>query len=170
MLKQVSITFGSYDILSRLQAQYRDRQLRLVQANNATDSLALVDLSGQDNVFKSGAVYDVKSTAGSAEHTGEVLAFIYIKNLSPDDQKVFNATANEITSSPNLPQELESLYFMKEQKNRGNNVIFSIWDSLSGFNDWLRSPQFARIKGFDTALHDFRTITYSQYHQSDQSN
>lgn len=163
MLKQISITFGSYAILNQLREKHSDRQQLLVQSDNTNDDIALIDVSGQKNIFKSGVVYDIKSHAGDSDWNKNFYSFIYLKNLSPDVQKVFNATANQLVNSPELPQGMQAIYFMKELKNRGNNIILTTWTDTQEFNSWTHSDEYARFKGFDTPLHDYRIVTYFKY-------
>lgn len=159
MITRISITFGTKAVLETVIKKYPDRQMLLLDTSEKGDQLALLDVSGQPSVFASPVHYDIKLHRGTAEWRG-FFNFMYFNNLSPEDQKTFNAKASQFVKSQPMPDGMRAVYFMKEEKNWSNNIIFSIWDSADDYLTWKRTASFTPFSYFTGPLNNFHAASY----------
>ncbi|WP_203649122.1 hypothetical protein [Secundilactobacillus yichangensis] len=159
MITRISITFGTKQILSKLQTRYPDRQLLLLDSSASGEQLALLDVSGEESVFSSPIHYDIKLHRGTTDWQG-FINFIYIDNLSPDDQKVFNSKANHFVTTDPMPVGMRSIYFMKDEKNRSNNIILSTWEKADDFSTWKRDNSFKPFNYFVSSQNNYHEASY----------
>ncbi|GAA3620379.1 hypothetical protein [Secundilactobacillus similis] len=159
MITQLSITFGSKQVLTDLQARYPDRPMHLLDASSAGEQLALLDVSGQESVFSSPVHYDIKLHRGTTDWNG-FINFMYFDNLSEDDQTVFNSKASHFVSVDAMPDGMHAAYFMKAEKNRANNILLTTWSSAEDFSIWKRSDTFKPFKYFQSTLNNYHEASY----------
>lgn len=162
MINRLSITFGSQDVLESIKQKYPERPMLLLDASNKGEQLALLDVSGQESIFASPAHYDIKLHRGTSDWRG-FFNFMYFDNLSPEDQKTFNAKASQFVTSVPMPDGMLAIYFMKDEKNRANNILLSIWDTPETFSVWKRSESFAPFDYFARPLNNFHERGYRFY-------
>ncbi|MTV82936.1 hypothetical protein [Secundilactobacillus folii] len=159
MITRLSITYGSQQVLSDLQKRYSDRPMILLDSSTSGEQLALLDVSGQESVFSSPVHYDIKLHRGTTDWQG-FINFIYLANLSADDQKVFNSKANHFVTTEAMPEGMRSIYFMKDQKNRSNNIILSTWETTEDFAVWKHDPSFKPFNYFLTTQNNYHEASY----------
>lgn len=159
MITQISITFGSKQVLAKLQKRYSNRPMYLLDASTAGEQLALLDVSGEPSIFSSPVHYDIKLHRGTTAWNG-FINFIYIDNLSIDDQKVFNSKANHFVTTEAMPDGMQSIYFMKDEKNRSNNIILTTWADAEAFADWKHSSTFSPFEYFLTSQNNYHESSY----------
>lgn len=169
MITQLSLTFGSQQVLSELQHRYPERSMLLLDTSTAGQQLALLDVSGQPSVFSSPVHYDIKLHRGTTSWQGFV-NFIFLDNLSADDQKVFNSKANHFVTTEAMPDGMRSIYFMKDEKNRSNNIILSTWDTSADYALWKRSPSFKPFEYFKSTQNNYHEASYHFIEETQQSN
>lgn len=159
MITRISITYGTKQVLTKLQSRYSDRQLLLLDSSASGDKLALLDVSGEESVFSSPIHYDIKLHRGTTDWQG-FINFIYIDNLSPDDQKIFNSKANHFVTTDQMPEGMRSIYFMKEEKNRSNNIVLSTWEDAADFSAWKQDASFKPFVYFLTGNNNYHEASY----------
>ncbi|ANZ61738.1 hypothetical protein AYR62_04280 [Secundilactobacillus paracollinoides] len=164
MISQLSITFGSKDVLEQVQAKNPDRPMLLLETTTSGEQLALLDVSGQESVFASPVHYDIKLHRGTTDW-GRFVNFMYFDNLSPDDQKVFNSKANHFVTTDEMPEGLHAIYFMKEEHNRSNNIILTVWDTSEDFAVWKRDERFKPFVYFQRPLNNYHEASYQSVEQ-----
>jgi len=159
MITRISITYGTKQVLSKLQTRFPDRPLLLLDSSTSGEQLALLDVSGQESVFSSPIHYDIKLHRGTTDWQGFV-NFIYVDNLSADDQKVMNSKANHFVTTDPMPDGMRSIYFMKDEKNRSNNIILSTWDNADDFSLWKKETSFKPFSYFLTTQYNYHEASY----------
>lgn len=162
MITRISITYGTKQVLSKLQTRYPDRKLLLLDSSTSGEQLALLDVSGEESVFSSPIHYDIKLHRGTTDWQGFV-NFTYIDNLSPDDQKTFNSKANHFVTTDAMPDGMRSIYFMKDEKNRSNNILLSTWENSDSFSIWKRSSSFKPFNYFLSGQNNYHEASYHFY-------
>lgn len=162
MITRLSITYGSQKILSDLQERYSDRPMILLGSSTSGEQLALLDVSGQESVFSSPVHYDIKLHRGTTDWQG-FINFIYLDNLSADDQKVFNSKANHFVTTESMPEGMRSIYFMKEERNRSNNIMLSTWESSEDFAVWKHDTTFEPFNYFLTTQNNYHEASYHPF-------
>jgi len=136
MIRNISMTFGSEPILSKIKKDNPDRDLILYDALNNRNELMLLDVSGKDSIFKSLVQYDVLSHGGTDDWHG-FISFIATK-LDIDQQKVFDARINQLMSNP-LPSGMHSIYSLHSYKNINERVLLTTWNSPTQFEMWKKA-------------------------------
>ncbi|MFD1549919.1 antibiotic biosynthesis monooxygenase family protein [Levilactobacillus fuyuanensis] len=157
MLHQLSLTFGSRDLLDRIVKRNPDRQFVLLAATGGAKDLQLLDVSGQSSVFTSHLDYEVKSEHGQPDWHG-FFSFNYF-TLDVESGKVFEGEVNKLAAEP-LPNGMTAMLVLSKFKNSGEYVLLTIWDSSDAFMIWRRSAKFSPFTKYATTLNNFHAATY----------
>ncbi|KRL93202.1 monooxygenase [Levilactobacillus hammesii] len=166
MLQQLSLTFGSQDLLDKIIKKNPDRHFVLLAATGGAKDLQLLDVSNRDSVFTSHLDYQVKIEHGQPDWQG-FFSFNYF-NLDMESAKVFEGEVNKIAASP-LPAGMTAMLVLSKFKNSGEYVLLTIWDSSDAFMIWRRSNKFSPFTKYATSLNNFHAATYQLAPAKDQA-
>lgn len=159
MITKLSITFGTKAVLTDVIKKHPDRKMLLLASSSQEESLALLDVSGQESTFASPLHYDIKLHRGATDWQG-FFYFMYFNSVSPEDQQIFNAKASQFVKSEEMPEKMRAIYFMKDEKNRANNIILSVWKNSADYASWKRSASFKPFDYFAAPLNNFHEASY----------
>lgn len=157
MLHQLSLTFGSRDLLDKIVKQNSDRRFVLLAATGGAKDLQLLDISGQESIFTSHLDYQVKIEHGQPDWQG-FFSFNYF-DLNAESAKVFESEVNKIAANP-LPDGMTTMLVLSKLKNSSEYILLTIWDSSDAFMIWRRSNKFAPFTKYATSLNNFHAATY----------
>ncbi|MHA8138139.1 hypothetical protein ACYATM_03695 [Lactobacillaceae bacterium Scapto_B20] len=160
MISNISITFGTKDFLSNIIKQHPEHNLHLFASEN-NDSYELVDSSGKSTIFKSPINYKLVSHAGVDNWNG---AISYINlDLDENQQKVLDATINNLISNEILPNGMSSIYSLYVAKNKSSRVILTTWNNGKSLDEWYLSKTADQLFKFSDKLDSnyFETIYHA---------
>ncbi|CAM2821276.1 hypothetical protein [Fructilactobacillus fructivorans] len=160
MIRQISVTFGTKNVLVNIMKKYPERDLALFSTNNNDSGLQLLDYSGKESIFKSPITYDVLSHVGEDDWS----YFINYVELSPSDdqRKVLDANMNTFMSSPDLPTGMFSAYYMSDSKDHTKRIILTLWRGAYAYNDWANHPDSVVSKFKNDPNINYRTASYQR--------
>ncbi|WP_429971335.1 hypothetical protein ACQW5G_01440 [Fructilactobacillus sp. Tb1] len=159
MIKQISVTFGSKDILDKIAAKYPDRNLALFSPSDNATGLQLVDYSGKESIFATPVVYNVVSHTGIDDWNH----YIDYVEVTPDAQrrKVLNATVSNFMTDIKHPEGMYSAYYMTSAENSDKKVLLTLWKDKYSFLQW-KNNNSDNFMAFDKFKDDFSV----NYHNS----
>lgn len=159
MLKQLHVTFGSKEILKAIAAEFPNHQFATFASNDVLDShLQMIDITGGENVFKSGVTYDVKNYHGSTDWHG---FFNYnFLTIYPEYLNLFESRINQWFATELFPG-MKAIYLLK-QANTDNNtyVVLTVWDSPQSWQRWKKSNEFFFSNYANTSENKFHETNY----------
>ncbi|MEJ6400813.1 hypothetical protein [Nicoliella lavandulae] len=150
MINNISVTFGSKDLLNTIKQQHPERPLKLFVSDNNEDSFELIDPSGEKSIFKNPINYNVITHDGNDNWAG----YISYINLELDDnqQKILDATINDIIDSHSLPSGVDSIYSLNVSKKTSNRVILTTWNDSKQLLKWYHSKSANQFFQFNDKL------------------
>ncbi|ABJ64278.1 antibiotic biosynthesis monooxygenase [Levilactobacillus brevis] len=159
MRHELSLTFGSRDVLQRIIQENTDRHLLLLAGSATDEGLLLLDVSGTPSIFTGGLTYQIRAHQGSQSWQG-FFSFDYF-TLDPDTAKVFEAKVNRLASPP-LPAGMTDLYLLTKQHNDSEYLLLTVWQDSQAYALWRHSPAFAPIDTYATSANHFHAASYHQ--------
>lgn len=133
MANQISMAFGSGQILTSIQKNNPNRNLVMYSSTNKINTAMLLDISGERSVFNSPVIFDILAKVGEDDNNNFV-NFITL-DLNFDQQKVFDARINLLMST-DLPSKMNSMYSMHYNKDISKRVILTTWNDQDDFRKW----------------------------------
>ncbi|MHA8110035.1 hypothetical protein ACYATP_00600 [Lactobacillaceae bacterium Melli_B4] len=160
MIANISITFGTKDFLNNIVEQHLDRNLHLFASDN-NDTYELVDSSGEPSIFKSPINYTSINHEGTDNWNGYI-SYINL-DLDENQQKVLDATINNLISNETLPTGMSSIYSLHVSKNKSSRVILTTWNKSNELDNWYRSKAADHLFKFSDKLDSnyFETIYHA---------
>lgn len=160
MLQNISLTFGSRDVLKHLITANPDRQLVLLGSSTGDDEgLQLLDVSGQPSLFTTHLDYQVNLHQGSTAWHG-FFNFSYFR-FDAETASVFDAKMNRLAANP-LPQGMQALYVLTKVNDPGNYILLTIWDEGQAYSLWRHSAAFAPLGIYATSANHFHGSGYQR--------
>lgn len=158
MLRNLSFTFGTRNVLKKFITDHADRELILLGSSaNDDQGLQLVDASGKPSLFSAGLEYQVTLHQGATDWRG-FYSFSYFK-FDQDTADVFDAKVNRLAAGP-LPEGMRALYVMVKPKDRGSYSVLTIWDDSQAYSLWRHSPAFAPLNTYATSANHYHASSY----------
>ncbi|WP_137597108.1 hypothetical protein [Paucilactobacillus kaifaensis] len=159
MLKQISATFGSEELLTKIMAQNTDRNFRLLQATPQDNQLQLIDISGKPSIFKTPINYRLLGHIGNDEFTG-LFHFEFLK-LDNDNQKIWYAAVNHNILTSILPSGMLAAYLCENKVRTNESLLLTIWRTSSSLDQWIKSKSYQKINLFNDSQNHFYQQNYS---------
>lgn len=159
MLKQISTTFGSEELLTKIVAQNPDRDFRLLQATPQDNQLQLLDISDKPSVFNTPIDYHLLGHTGSKDFVG-LFHFEFLK-LAADDQKVWYTAVNHNILNTNLPTGMLAAYLCENKTHSNECLLLTLWATSSGLDQWIKSDSYRKISIFNDSQNHFYQQNYS---------
>lgn len=159
MLKQISTTFGSEELLTKIVSQNPNRVFRLLQATPQDNQLQLIDISGKQSVFKTPIDYHLLGHIGSSDFSG-LFHFEFLK-LDPDNQKIWYAAINHNILNASLPVGMSAAYLCENKTHVDESLFLTIWATSGSLDKWLKSNSYQKISMFNDSSNHFYQQNYS---------
>ncbi|BAP85999.1 hypothetical protein LOOC260_114630 [Paucilactobacillus hokkaidonensis JCM 18461] len=159
MLKQISATFGSEEVLTKIVEQNPNRQFKFLQTTPQDTQLQLLDISGEPTIFKTPIEYQVLGHAGNNEFNG-LFHFEFLK-LDVDNQKVWQSAVNHDVLNNTLPEGMLSAYLLENKLHTNENVLLTTWISTNNLANWTDSLAFQNISMFNDGQSHYYQQNYS---------
>lgn len=140
MTSEISVTYGTYDVLTRIIDDNPQRQLHLFQELNDPTNLMLLDSTGTKSIFNSSIIYDVLGHSGV--DNWDIFVNSTVIELNDDQQKVFDARINKLLTTT-LPQGMLSMYSMYYHKDITRRALLTTWDSEASYKKWQKQADLS---------------------------
>lgn len=159
MLKQVYVTYGSKDILNSIKHDFPTHTfVTLAPSGVDASNLQLLDITGTDNIFKSGVGYDVKNSCGTIDWHG-FFNYNYI-TVYPEYLNLFERRINSWFSAPRAAG-LKAIYLLKRSHNDNNNyVVLTVWDNPKNYQRWKAADNYFFAPYANITTHNFHESNY----------
>ncbi|CAH0418431.1 hypothetical protein [Periweissella ghanensis] len=159
MLKQVYVTYGSKEILKNITAEFPDHKFVTLAPNGAdTSNLQLLDITGTDNIFKSGVGYDVKNSCGDINWHG-FFNYNYL-TIYPEYLNLFERRINSWFSGPKA-DGLSAVYLLKRSQSDNNNyVVLTVWNGPQYYQRWKADDSYFFAPYANITTHNFHESNY----------
>ncbi|GEP20365.1 hypothetical protein [Pediococcus argentinicus] len=161
MIKKISSTFGSWQILKQIQKNNPSRKMIVLSSSSAPTDLQLLDVSGEEPVFNNPLSYDILAHHGNQEWTG-FFRFAFF-SLGDDDLKVFDSKVNQLITSPDFPLGLKDIYVLKPNKKHNDRVLLTIWQLDSDYSLWKRSATYQPFAAYTNTNFRYHDTNYTAY-------
>ncbi|MBM7544127.1 hypothetical protein [Periweissella beninensis] len=157
MLRKLNLTYGSKQILADLRSAYPEREFIVLSPSSSTnDSLQMLDLSEQENIFKSGVTYNVINYHGKPNWHG---FFNYsFLTVYPENLELFEARLNRWFNQP-LVTGLTAIIVMRKHATGDNNLtILTVWSDALTWQRWKKSDNYF--------FKDYEQNAYNNLHEA----
>ena len=158
MERNIALTFGSREVLTKFMAKNPDRKLVLLASSVGDDEgLQLLDVSGQASLFTTHLDYHVKLHQGATDWRG-FFSFSYFK-FDADTADVFDAKVNRLAANP-LPTSMRALYVLTKANDSGSYILLTLWDEGKSYSLWRHSPAFEPLDMYATSANHYHDAGY----------
>ncbi|GEK27984.1 antibiotic biosynthesis monooxygenase [Furfurilactobacillus siliginis] len=159
MAHEIALTFGTKDILQRIQSNNPQNQLISLSETGSEERLLLLDTSQQPGVFANPITYT--SIMGVGEITTTPLLAFTTLQLDADHAKILRASITRLLDQQ-LPTGLTSLHLLENKKNSNAFLLLTNWEDMSAYYAWPTSPSFELLKPFyKQTQFNYRAVTYT---------
>ncbi|MBB1062381.1 hypothetical protein [Limosilactobacillus fastidiosus] len=148
MLSQLSLTFGSRQILQDIIDKYPDRKFKLMQASEHSHNLALFDFSNKPTVFKSPVEYTVLGEQLSSEYRG--ILYYQSFQVDNDHQKILFNTLNKIIDNSNPLINGQAFLQVDNKEESTTFVLLTALNDLDELMTWKKTDSFKQLDSFTT--------------------
>lgn len=158
MVKIISSTFGSSDILSKIVVDNPTREFKLLSSSSQKDQMQLLDLSDRQTIFKTPFNYSVINQLLEDDFRG-IFNFEYF-SLSIDDKKIFMAAVNKLPSIAAIPNGMINAYALQNAEKNNELIMLTLWETQQYLNTWKKQDQLVTLNTFRKSQDNYYDQTY----------
>lgn len=158
MLKTMSATFGSTELLQKIIDKHPERSFKLLQSSHSDEQLQLLDLSDEPSVFMSPINYAILASSSENPNNG-VFHFEHF-SLGEDDRKVLISTLKHYFSRDQLPSGLLSHCILQNEKDQSEIILLTNWQNQASLKNWKLSASYQTLTKHKKSTDSFFEQTY----------